>query len=476
MSAYKLILFGAGKNGELALEKIGKANVAFFCDNNKSIVGKKVKGINVVSFEKMVKLHDSEGYIIMVTPSWNGFMIGQLEEAGINDYLIFKEAQNYKIEYTNDTQSFWDDKINYYTLKSKDEDWLQNIEPLKSMVCEIIEISRATNSVPKHSFSNAESLFYGNLQTLCRFAGVSTGQNRHFPIICHANPSPVYTAELYKSAVIVSGDYYKKRINKRTPYVPVFTIGPYIHYASGFYSNEKVHEEKHKIGKMLLVMLPHSQEFISRSYEKKKYIDEVIEKYKGFDSIWLCVYWIDINDPVCNYAQARGMRIVSAGFRFDDLFNNRLRTIIELCDAMVCGDLGTFISYALYLNKPIGRINICENKRIEEYELVKDIERQIQFSNDYWNYINTFKEVFGTELNMNKEKKEWANIMGGYNNIRTSQYLKSVFDITEELFIESQGREDMYPQAVRAVYETYYKKRDFWKMTILKDAVGNYLD
>ena len=426
-----IILFGAGNNGRLALKKYGAERVAYFCDNDLCIQGNEIEEILVISFDKMVELH-SRDYIIIVTPKNNCFMIGQLEQEDIFDYLIFRDSI-YEIERFDKSRdtSFWDDKIRFYTEQSRKFDWLDDITALKIMTDEVLQLYRESKQVPIASGRLGESYYYGNLPTLLKYAGHPIENIEYAPNICHANPSPVFSAEFYKSAVIVSGIYYKEKIRKRYPYVPVFTVGPYIYYAENYYSPKKIKEIKKQIGKMLLIMLPHSLEFTERYYEKNKFIDSILTKYQGkFDSIGLCVFWIDINDSVCEYAKSCGIHIVSAGFRFDEMFNDRLRTIIELCDALVCGDIGTFISYALCLGKQVGRLDISgEETYWEVKEIKRESDKKIQISEEYFDYKKRFMNIFNDKLTYNKQQIMWANPLAGFDQIRSKKYMQYIFEI-----------------------------------------------
>lgn len=473
-----IILFGAGNNGRLALKKYGIEHVAYFCDNEPCIQGTEIEGILVISFEEMVELHRHD-YIIIITPNDNCFMIGQLEQINIYDYLIFRNSIHEIVKFDKQREiSFWDDKIRYYTERSYKHNWLDDISELKIMTDEVLQLYRESKEIPRSSGRLWESYYYGNLPTLYKYAGCPIENIEYSPNICHANASPVFSAEFYKSAVIVSGVYYKEKIRKRYPYVPVFTVGPYIYYAENYYSLEKIRETKKNIGKMLLVMLPHSMEFTERDYEKNKFIDSILMKYqRRFDSIWLCVLWIDINDPVCEYAKSCGVHIVSAGFRFDDMFNVRLRTIIELCDALVCGDIGTFIQYALCLNKRVGRMKISkENPYWEVKEIKRETDRKIQISEEYFEYKKQFISIFDERLIHSKRQMIWANPLAGFDQIRNKEYVKCIFEISRDIWIQSKGFIKDYPKAVRDVFFHYYMKNDVEKMVILKQAVGGYID
>lgn len=61
----KVILFGAGRNGKKLLEKI-RSNVAYFADNDIRKVGKKIQGIEIISYNMLLERYSD--YLIVVTP------------------------------------------------------------------------------------------------------------------------------------------------------------------------------------------------------------------------------------------------------------------------------------------------------------------------------------------------------------------------------------------------------------------------
>lgn len=89
----KYIIFGAGRYGEEALLYYGSANVAYFCDNKKS--GKVIRGIEVISFEKLCEIWRDYEVILAV---WSGnnraAMVKQLEENAIV-YTSFQSLESY---------------------------------------------------------------------------------------------------------------------------------------------------------------------------------------------------------------------------------------------------------------------------------------------------------------------------------------------------------------------------------------------
>lgn len=477
----QLILFGAGKNGISALKKYKLKNIAYFCDNSTQKQGTIINGVFVISFEKMLSLYH-EGYTIMVTPSDNVCMIGQLELNGVYDYLIFRDNNiRFPLQSLEEEEkkyasgnSILDDLV----AKTEENDLLNDISCFAQLSLKALKMHKESDLILAYrGIGKGESYFYGNLQSLIHYAGIKETEIKYYPVVSHQGCMLLYTTSFqYKSAVIMQGEYYKNKIHQRAPYVPVFSIGPYIHYVEGIYSADKLKKEKEKYGKTLLVFLPHTIESIERKYSRQAFIDNVLWEYSDrFQSIWCCVYWADINNPICEYMEKKGIHIVSAGFRFDHQFNRRLKTILELSDAVVVGDIGTFVAYALYMGKPVGRIEIDNKNPIFISESRSALEKKLQML-DQEVYETQFYKIFSREIKNTDEQKQWMNKICGFDQIKDAEYIQKIFDITKDIWQQCGGDLFQYPEAVRKVYSTYDKYMEFNKMAILKAAVGAYID
>lgn len=88
----KVIIFGVGKIGHIALERYGRDNVLYFIDNNDFFWGKEVNGIIVKSVESAIR--DSLTYKIIIASKSYKLMETQLIELGIKNYSILKDAIN----------------------------------------------------------------------------------------------------------------------------------------------------------------------------------------------------------------------------------------------------------------------------------------------------------------------------------------------------------------------------------------------
>ena len=476
----KLILFGAGGNGIEACKFYGKDNVAFFCDNDKSKINTLIEGIKVLSFEEMMKVYDDNKYVIMVTPNDYTFLAGLLELEGKTEYVIYKKDNKFNVlKFQKDDEERFIEQnklIDYYAEKCRDYDLIKDGMMLKKDAIEVIK-KHKEGATLLHYGIGAEGNFYGNLETLLEYADYCDFDRIYAPNVSHNALKPTKTTEtMFDTAAIVSGKYYKDMIHKWKPYVPVFSVGPYIQYATGIYSDIDVKMQKEKNGKTLTVFLPHSIENISRKYSKKDFVDDVIKSYKSkFETIYLCVYWADLHEECCEYAIDKGLKIITAGYRFDKLFNKRLKTILDLSDAVAGGDLGTHYMYALTLGIPVSKIDISDNTSIYDIEYGDDLKKKVQFDSKYLEYEKTFYKVFGFDFECSEIQKDWCRPYSGIGIKRSKEYIRGIFDISKDILVECDGELSEYPLAVRSVYKKYKEECNYEKIDILVSATGSYV-
>ena len=478
----KIILFGAGKKGKEALKRYGKEKVAYFCDNDINKNGMKIDEVEVVDFKKLIEIY-SNTYVIIITLAFPCFVIGQLESVGITDYLIYQDTNPHILNYKNGEDP--DEKehnslLREYARKSQEFDLLEDIDKFSILVKDVLTMSREKGlSLNYRTKGHEEEGYrYGNLQTLERYAGLASKEGCYLPTVSHVYSIPIFSPVFeYKTAVIMSGEYYKRKIHERAPWVPVFTIGPYIKYAKEIYDTDLMKKKKKLLGSMLLAFLPHTLENTSRYYSRKKYLDEVLNNYGHmFDRIWLCVYFADINDEICEYAESRGVHVVTAGFRFDPYFNDRLKTIIQLSDGVVCGDIGGFLTYSISLNKPISRVGIDNNESLLDAQYENEIERNIEKTQDYLKFEKDFYHIFDENVKLDNKMQNWMDPVAGFSLYKNEEYIKRVFEISGDIWEESKGNYRLYPDAVRRMFYKYNEKNDYENMYILRQAVGNFLD
>ena len=93
----KIIIFGAGQSGAVALINLHKENVAYFCDNQRSIDGKYKYGVKIISFERMLEILDNHILLIGANDGNAVEMATQLETIGVADYVFYYRSVNDRI-------------------------------------------------------------------------------------------------------------------------------------------------------------------------------------------------------------------------------------------------------------------------------------------------------------------------------------------------------------------------------------------
>ena len=170
---------------------------------------------------------------------------------------------------------------------------------------------------------------------------------------------------------------FRQEIIQKHRQIPVFVVGPYIQYAEPFYKENQFATEKKKLGKTLLVFPSHSTNLSSVSLDEKIYIAKINEIATEYDSVVVCSFWWNLNDPLIEMMKSSGFRVVSAGFRDDPNFLPRLKTIIRLADLAVGDSIGTNVGYCFSEKIPFKLLdtNTAQKTMVNE-ELKGEPDRQ----------------------------------------------------------------------------------------------------
>lgn len=163
-------------------------------------------------------------------------------------------------------------------------------------------------------------------------------------------------------------------------------VGPYILGADNFHSEKKRQKFKNKYGKILLVFPAHSMETLKSNYDIQQLMDEVDRRSDSFDTVFVCLHWLDLKDEEKKRQYARrGHILVSNGKPSDPYFLSRQRDLIELSDMVMTNALGSYIGYSVCLNKPVYFYN-------QIITLTGDTSLRAEKDNIT---IERFKKVFG---------------------------------------------------------------------------------
>lgn len=307
-------------------------------------------------------------------------------------------------------------------IQKKKKQWIEfnNTKKLEKADLEDIQIviSAKARCIGKENIY--QNYIYGIAATLKEYAEVDLERRCNFVIehgMYDGRPKYVFPPDIIHYAPIVTMGILRKEYLETEWEKKVYAIGPYIAYAKNFYSIERINAEKAKNGKTLLVFPSHSTDIEKSSYEMDEFIEEIerIKKKEKFNTIIVCIYWIDAQNFGWKKYLKKGYKVVCAGQGNDYKFLSRLRTIIELSDAMMMNEIGTQLGYGIYLGKPCYFYNQkCERIKSRSYSQqfmgCSDQYRQLQkiFNNDSFiiqhEQLELCEKIFGLAQVKNKDE------------------------------------------------------------------------
>ncbi len=261
-----------------------------------------------------------------------------------------------------------------------------------------------------------------------------------------------------KPAIATFGSFRKKIIHKYSN-LPVFCVGPYIHYADNYYSNDQIEEMKKRQGKTLLVFPAHSTDGDKYEWMVEDYIYNINALATCFDTVIVCVFWWNINDKLTQRFIEEGYRVVSAGYNGDVNFVNRLKTIIGLADYAVGDGIGTNVGFCIsekvpYMYIPnLSRMTDCVEKEKESINSIYSPQSEIQSV-----FLKRENEI--TQQQMKVVDKYW-----GINSIKTDSQINLINDICEDIVSISKGWTGKYSEAITNLMKEYEKyDAEKWKL------------
>ena len=467
----QIIIFGAGDIGKELFSKLDERRVAYFCDNNHKKVGSFFLNREVISFDKLTKIYND--FIIFIALKMKDNVRKQLEKAGIVDYIVYmtEEYSNKRfiVDNVNSMETDMDNLLN--DILCEDTCKLKFLE-YKSFKESVVWLKNKLENRWAFFSNKTESDFYGHKKMLMDYAGIAEKEKCVFPELGHS----VFFRGIHQGFSIagIYSSYYDKQIhNVKYPYVPILDVGPYIYYAKPTLSSEEIIKEKKKNGNTVTIFIMHSTEKDNIFFDDEVLINEIKGKWmKRYEHVMVCAYWNDIDKSIYARLDEMGVEIVSAGYRFDDMFINRLRSIFELSDDVVVYGVMSVQAYAFILEKKCISIpiNMNWNSHNNEPEL-----RRIASLNQPWEQLDTI--IFESSGEKNREltsiEKEIIEKCFGLKSIRSPEEIKSYFLLCKEIMNECDNYLIRYPQAVYKIYAKYQKKVDVDKLNLLSYTTGH---
>lgn len=225
-------------------------------------------------------------------------------------------------------------------------------------IFEYKELSKTMKLYSKTIYS--ENFFYGNYFTIRkalknRMKGVFFIEHG----IYFGNYVPQYEFNIKAVTIVTFGKHRLKPITQEFnkclhagDKINIITIGPYIHYAEGLMSAEQKSAIKKQYGTIMLVFPSHSLDGITVKHDVNTFLEEIEKISISYDSVFICMYWKDIQDGKHEAYLKKGYTVVTAGHINDSSFLSRLKDIIDLSDMTVSNSIGTHIGYCVNREKP----------------------------------------------------------------------------------------------------------------------------
>lgn len=329
------------------------------------------------------------------------------------------------------------DMVNFINSISK-IDSIKSIQDFEKGLKEIP--SRIMNSYYTLKHSYAENTMYGYANELLNYAGLKTKDIFYLPLMEHGIAVDGYVRHDMNRACIFQGRYLEQYWKENSNGVPCYCIGPYIHYARDYYDNKQLLENRTKNGKTILIFPPHSTEKEKNEYTLNKFDDYLFNHLaKNYDTIIACVFWANLHDSYIESLASKGVKLVSAGFKLDPLFVQRLRTILSLADTVLYPAFTTSVGFAYYLRKKIIFINNNSEYKMgfgDDYsEKIKDL---VAKGVESQNII--FSEHFAeNEIPFNEKQEKLINYYWGVDCIKNPQQIREIVSENKKRIIRRFG-------------------------------------
>lgn len=274
--------------------------------------------------------------------------------------------------------------------------------------------------------------WYGHATILKKFLGLPKTYQFKF-IIEHGTYFSTQVADIELESNLPSfltySLYRAKVLKKYRPHT--YAIGPFIHYASHYLTEDELKKERKRLGKTLLFFPSHSLIGLTNEYDMDWSYKKIKAVSRDFDTIRVCIYWKDVLLGKHKYYQSKGLECITAGHILDPQFLPRVKSIIETADLTISNDASSPLSYCIYMGKP----------HIIFYQRPKMVGRRYfkKVMSDYWKsdpYKQVVKEFSKISFFITKKQHELINYYCGTSNIKSKSELKKIVQETEQTMVE----------------------------------------
>ena len=165
-------------------------------------------------------------------------------------------------------------------------------------------------------------------------------------------------------------------------------IGPYIRYAQPPVDQERLAALRRQLGRVLLLIPPHSTAQLNRSWSDRDWVD-LVESHRrccGYQHVIWMGFW---KDPFPSHPIPKDWIFASNGHASNPWFLDCQRLLFELSEAVCCFSMGTHVGYALELNKPL----LMFRQPVSQKVVDDDARWGRQYSAEAWDRQRLFESL-----------------------------------------------------------------------------------
>jgi len=343
-------------------------------------------------------------------------------------------------------------KVDRLIYECEQIDSIQDYQIFKKFVIEKIKSQPENGMLTKKEFGS-EGLLYGHRDAFFKYAGIESGEQRFiFPYFEHGadlrEKGILSVQEQGNHSFVFQAPYKNEMVHRVRPMSPVYNIGPYILYAKPYFNNETYSFLKKKNGRTALLFPAHTFEGASVNFDKKKFVKDVFDKFRNqYDTIMVSVYWNDVDDPIYEIFESEGAKLVSAGFRGDPNFIARQRAMIDLSDVVASNLTGSYIGYAMALNKPFYMFS--DRATLTDASNLGNNEEERRYALTIDSMFVAFSSLTPSDEQIEQQRGIFEKFWGGMKHFKTVEEARIIINLSSKLLNACKGTTNGYEQVIK---------------------------
>lgn len=137
------VIFGCGNVGKRTLHFLGADVVNYFCDNNPNVIGQSVEGHEIISYQELINLVQTEEVLLVLGVNGHNAeqLAEQLDRDGVCDYVVAKELPGFETK----------EHIDFEILESLRSKEVRNTYMIRYLHTRLIKEKRRVDYFKRHA-------------------------------------------------------------------------------------------------------------------------------------------------------------------------------------------------------------------------------------------------------------------------------------------------------------------------------------